>query len=305
MGSLDQRGYISIALLIVYPFVFLLALTLTIRHGFTRQAGWLFLMIFSTAKIVGAILHIIAEKQSTPSQSLFVAAYAVEGVGLAPLLECTLSFIGIAGSRIIDTHAIVNRNRLRLLHVLITVGLIMTVIGAIDAGNSSQSKRDKGSTLRKVGGIILLTAFVILTLIHLLFWKCKQELVRYQTTLLKGISFAVPFLAVRVVYTTLSAFSPSSSLSTSAITSGSSSGLAKFNSTSGSWQLFLVMSVLMEFVVISIYIFFGLRLPIGKNVDDDESTTTYSSNATQIPLYPHTAPGYYPQKRVEEGHGPY
>lgn len=64
----------------------------------------------------------------------------------------------------------------------------MTIIGAVDASNADQSTRNEGSTLRKVGGILLLVAFVILTLIHLLFWQCKQELVKYQTT----VSIRVP-----------------------------------------------------------------------------------------------------------------
>ncbi|KAL5518692.1 hypothetical protein ACEPAH_375 [Sanghuangporus vaninii] len=300
MGSLDERGDISVALLAIYPFIFILALILTVRHGFKRQAGWLFLLLFSTAKIAGAILHIVAELQSAPSKGLFIAAFAIEGAGLAPLLECTLSFVGAAGSRIIETHAIVTRARLRIVHLLITGAAVMFIIGATDATSDDASERSTGSTLRKVGGILFLVAFLAIVSCIVVFWSAQFELLKYQKILLKGISCAVPFLAVRVLYSILSSFSPSSSFSSLGTSSESTSGLAMFNTITGRWQLFLVMGVLMEFFVVSIYLFFGLRLPISEGVDY-EAAQTVSSNASSIPLYPPIGAGFYPPKYHNRG----
>ncbi|KAL5535253.1 hypothetical protein ACEPAF_3347 [Sanghuangporus sanghuang] len=279
MGSLDERGDISVALLAIYPFIFILALILTVRHGFRRQAGWLFLLLFSTAKIVGAILHIVAELQSAPSKGLLIAAFAIEGAGLAPLLECTLSFVGAAGSRIIETHAIVTRARLRIVHLLMTGTAVMFIIGATDATSDDASERSTGSTLRKVGGILFLVAFLTIVSCIVVFWSAQHELLKYQKILLKGISCAVPFLAVRVLYSILSSFSPSSSFSSLGTSSESTSGLAKFNTITGRWQLFLIMGVLMEFFVVSIYLFFGLRLPVSEGVDYEAAQTRESATS--------------------------
>ncbi|KAL5495543.1 hypothetical protein ACEPAI_1006 [Sanghuangporus weigelae] len=180
MGSLDERGDIS------------------------RQAGWLFLLLFSTAKIVGAILHIVAELQSTPSKGLFIAAFSIEGAGLAPLLACTLSFVGVTGSKIIETHAIVTRARLRVVHLLMTGAAVMFIIGATEATSDDASKRSTGSTLRKVGGILFLVTFLAIVSCIMVFWSTQHELMKYQKILLKGISCAALFLAVRVLYSILS-----------------------------------------------------------------------------------------------------
>lgn len=41
--------------------------------------------------------------------------------------------------------------------------------------------------------------------------------------------------------------------------------LSQFNSQSGSWAIYLFMSVIAELLVVLIYIFFGMRLPIEKD----------------------------------------
>ncbi|KAH8120501.1 hypothetical protein DFH11DRAFT_1560345 [Phellopilus nigrolimitatus] len=252
MPNLDQRGDISVAIIIVYAVVFVLSLILTFRHGFSKQAGWVHLLLFSIFRIVGGILHVAAEKTVPPKTGLYIGAFALESAGLAPLLLTTLSFLGVA------------------------------------AGTAT--------TLRRVGVIILLASFIILGFFDLLFWQAKGQLMKYQKTLLNGISCGMPFLAVRVVYSVLSSFSGSSTFSASGISSTSSSSLAKFNSISGSWELFLVMSTLMEFVVVAIYIFFGLRLPISKGAEY-QGTDTESPSVNHVPLYPQ--PAYYPPPQVQ------
>ncbi|KAH8120500.1 hypothetical protein DFH11DRAFT_1838318 [Phellopilus nigrolimitatus] len=169
--------------------------------------------------------------------------------------------------------------RLRFLKLAVTVGIVLSVVGAIKSKDASSS----GATaLRKVGMIMLLVCFVIIGFIDLLFWQAKDQLMKHQKTLLNGISCGMPFLAVRVIYSVLSAFSGSSTFSTSGVSATSSSSLAQFNSISGSWQLFLVMSTLMEFVVVVIYIFDA----------EYQGTDTESPSTNHVPLYPQ--PAYYP-----------
>jgi hypothetical protein len=60
MGSLSPRGDVAIAILVIYPFIFALALVLLIRHGVRRHLGWLFIFTFALIRIVGGALRIAA-----------------------------------------------------------------------------------------------------------------------------------------------------------------------------------------------------------------------------------------------------
>lgn len=48
--ALDTRGYISIAVIIVYVPVFLISIYVAIRHGFTKRAGWVLLVVLSLSE---------------------------------------------------------------------------------------------------------------------------------------------------------------------------------------------------------------------------------------------------------------
>lgn len=48
--TLDPRGIISAVELVFYIPTALLTLFLTLRHGFRRDAGWIYLLIFSLGK---------------------------------------------------------------------------------------------------------------------------------------------------------------------------------------------------------------------------------------------------------------
>lgn len=82
---------------------------------------------------------------------------------------------------------------------------------------------------------------------------------------------------MRIIYSVLSAFSPSVQTKSNGSISSPDSGLAKFNSVSGEWQIYLGMAVIMEILVIGTYVGFGITLPISK--EDDNYRETYSGSA--------------------------
>lgn len=71
---------------------------------------------------------------------------------------------------------------------------------------------------------------------------------------------------MRVIYSVLSAFSPNIvfSSSSSAPTSPAPNALSKFNTVAGSWEIYLVMGLIMELIVVVIYCATGMLLPLGK-----------------------------------------
>jgi len=77
--------------------------------------------------------------------------------------------------------------------------------------------------------------------------------------LLSGISSALPFLGIRVLYSILSAYSTSTP------------SLAKFNRVTGEWQLYL-MSLVLEYIVVLIYMGVGILVPLRKDYPDRIST---------------------------------
>lgn len=70
--------------------------------------------------------------------------------------------------------------------------------------------------------------------------------------LLWGISVALPVFGVRVAYGVLAAFSATDLLGAELSTNPT---IAKFNPVTGNWILYLVMSLVMEWVVAAMYLF--------------------------------------------------
>ena len=78
---------------------------------------------------------------------------------------------------------------------------------------------------------------------------------------------ALPFLFVRVLYAILSSFAPATRAFDAdghPIPANSSSSLKTFGPT-GSWAVYLIMSVAVEYIVVVIYTVVGIRTPLSKD----------------------------------------
>jgi hypothetical protein len=107
---------------------------------------------------------------------------------------------------------------------------------------------------------------------------------------LKAISVALPFLAIRTLYSILSTFSSSTFSTTSTSTTSDTSDLAKFNLFTGEWQIYLVMDMLMEYAVVIIYSVAALVLPL--NEDYKFAGSYQDQYPLNAPQYPSSAPQY-------------
>lgn len=112
MPKLDQRGIIAAATIGFYAPVAVLTLLLLYRYALRRDAGWLFLLIFSLglrsylllimygthklypARMAGGALLVAAE-MLPPKIDLFIAAYIIDPAALCFLMLSTLGFIGM------------------------------------------------------------------------------------------------------------------------------------------------------------------------------------------------------------------
>ncbi|KIJ34914.1 hypothetical protein M422DRAFT_34854 [Sphaerobolus stellatus SS14] len=245
---LNDFGKIAIAEIIFYIPVLLISLGVTFKHGFSRKVGWVLLVIFATIRILGAVLLIITQTQSNPSSGIITTAGIVQSIGLSPLIVATLGFVSY-----LAIHAFPSLTRpLHLIHILVTIGLILSVTGGIDASpDHSPSDQKDGRNHSKIGSILFLAAYFALAGLQVLLHGVRERFNDNQIKFLNVLSLALPFLFVRVLYTVLAAFT------------AKSSGPSKFSSISGDWKIYLFMGLLMEYIVVLIYIIGGLKLAPG------------------------------------------
>jgi len=113
MATLDTRGKIAAAEIGFYAPPALLCGYLVFRYALRRDAGWLFLFIFSLSKsslICICVLSVLtlparmatggllvaAQLVTPPNNSLFLGSYILDYAGILPLLFSSLGFIGMA-----------------------------------------------------------------------------------------------------------------------------------------------------------------------------------------------------------------
>jgi hypothetical protein len=175
----------------------------------------------------------------------------------------------------------------RLLHLLASTAVALSIVGGIDAASSDTTTQSHGATFRRVGALLYVALYVFVVLAHLWAWShsyqihkhkklvrnhflffCRQIFIDcfiFPSQLLIAISSTLPFLAVRVVFSVLNAFSHNIVFSSSSPPSGNTGSLSKFNLVTGEWWIYLVMSLLMEYITVLIYSLTGTLIPRGED----------------------------------------
>jgi hypothetical protein len=87
----DSHGGISIFELIVYFPALVVAAIVCSRHGFSRSSGWIFVLILSLIRIIGACCQLATYHSETTG--LVEAVIILESVGISPLLLATLGVL--------------------------------------------------------------------------------------------------------------------------------------------------------------------------------------------------------------------
>lgn len=239
MPKLDVYGDIQAAVIAFYFPILILTLVYTARYGFSRDAGWTFLFTFSIVRITGGALLVAGELIEPPNVDLLTAAGILESAGLAPLILATIGFLGLAGRKAFSENLSMIRI-FRFIALLALAALALTIAGG---AITSPAKAKTGRTLRQVGVIVFGAVYVLLAIVHVMCWSYEQFITRRGRNLLIGVTVALPFLGVRIAYAILSVYAtPTNKLS-------------KFQHTvrSGDWKVYLIMSLLMEYIAVAIY----------------------------------------------------
>ncbi|KAG4031028.1 hypothetical protein MFRU_010g01540 [Monilinia fructicola] len=245
--AIGYRNCVGIGEVIVYIPSLFLSIFLAFRHGFGRSSGWYFLIIFCLARIIGPCMSLAAI--SSPSVSLYTGALILQNVGLSPLILATLGLL----SRVLES---INRNTctfiqpraLKLIEVLTLVGLILGIVGGINASDAyTTTGKWIPGTESKVSNMLFIVAYVALLSITILTSVSISHAENGEKRILAAIAMALPFLLVRLLYSILSTFVAHST---------------EFNSFSGSVTILLCVALLEELVIVVIYLGIGVTLKV-------------------------------------------
>ncbi|KAI8983410.1 hypothetical protein BD414DRAFT_490821 [Trametes punicea] len=254
---------------------------LSFRHGFSRKVGWISLVILAIIRIIGGVAHILSE--GNPSNVTERTIYGImESAGTSPLLLATLGFLRTVTQFGLDESQLVSKG-LRIAGLACVIGLVLAVIGGSNIGNAStQQGLNIGNTLRHVGAILFAVVYGATVVLTAYCWTNMSAILKYRKRLLTGITITLPFILVRVLYGVLSAFAPLPyKIENGHLVPlpGSTSGLTKFGITSPQWLIWLIMSVLAEYIAVSIYAVVGMLTPLSKDAPDYESAIPRQGSA--------------------------
>ncbi|KAI1797534.1 hypothetical protein LXA43DRAFT_1176877 [Ganoderma leucocontextum] len=285
---LDERGIIAAVQVATYGPLLLIGLVLAVRES-ERRMAWAFITLMSVLRLMGGISHIISEGHPT-NVTARVIYNIMEAAGQGPLLAATLGFLRTVSQHSLDKTFVFARG-MAVFAIAGISGVILAIVGGARLSSAHTiDQANVDTNLRHAGLILFVILFSGCLGIMLYCWLYWRIIFMYRRRILIAVTLTMPFLLVRMLYGVFSAFAPSSI----AFRNGhqipvapSSSGLGKFSTASSKWDIYLVMSVLMEYTVIIIYLVARLFTPLendrrvdaGDNKDDDESTDVFCFKA--------------------------
>ncbi|KAJ6519443.1 hypothetical protein C8R45DRAFT_808716 [Mycena sanguinolenta] len=253
MPTLDKRGIIAAAQLGGYFPIAVISLYFVFRYALRRDAGFLFMSIFSATRIAGGALIIAGELMKNPSPNLFTAAYIMFHAGLAILMLSTLGFLGLAGQHTYSAKLEMVSNSyqpFRAIAFFAIVAMALAIAGGILGTPVAPTQGHIGDILRKTAAALYGALYLVLVVVHIRCWADRWEMRSYRRRLLGGVLCALPVLGARVVYEILAAWSSSDLFG---LQLSSNATLAMFQPVTGKWILFLALGFVCEYVVAALY----------------------------------------------------
>lgn len=234
-----------------------LSIYICVKHGFSREAGWLLITILSIIRIVGASCGVAAARNY--DQTLVEVSMIMSSIGSATLVAV---FTGIT-NRIADGSkgSPLSSQQRRLLQI---IGIVAIVLGIV--GGTKISETNTSSSYLKAAVILILVQFLASCFV---LGSCAihfRHILDVDRKLFFCVAFATPFLFVRVIYSILSAFDSHSST---------------FSLLSTAVVAIVVracLAVAMEIISVSLFLLGGLVAPkMSKGQRSTEATPSIDS----------------------------
>jgi hypothetical protein len=245
MGLSYHNGIAAAEIVLYIPALFI-AVFLAIRHGFGRSSGWMFLIIFTLARTLGACFQLATLNDPT-NTNLYTGAAVLQNIGISVLMLAALGLL----SRCLDS---INKSRstwvqpkhIKLVEVMLLVGVILGIVGGVDNADALAKGDNVAavSSLSKAAVGLFIAAFGILLVMTVMTIPSISAAEPGEHRLLVAIALSLPALLVRIIYSALGVF-------------GSD---RRFSSSNGDTSILLGMALLMELLVVVIYEGMGLSL---------------------------------------------
>jgi hypothetical protein len=266
--TVDYRHGISILQLAAFLPTIFLGAWIAFRHGFGRNSGWIFFVIFSLIRSIGACCSLVT--LSNNSVNVYVAWIVCNSVGLSPLLLGCLGLLSRANdSAKRKSMNNVNPYLFRLVGLLTIVALILTIVGQT-SNTSSLQNLTQVDDKTKIGIVLFLVSWVGLCFLFFLVSLRLRSIEQGERRLLMAVGISIPLLLVRLVYSFLVVFANN----------------PDFSTVTGNVTAMLVMSVIEEILVVYICLVVGLTLSVRPKVDTEAVATGYASDYTPVAQRP-------------------
>lgn len=243
--TISYRSGVSIGELIFYTPALIIAAFLAFRHGFGRSAGWLFLIIFALARLIGAAMQLATISNPT-SISLYTGYAILQNIGLSPLMLATLGLLSRLLDNINRTHrTLISTRILKLIELIILVALILGIVGGVNASDSfsSTGKYTPGS-LSKAGTALFIVCYVAVVICTILIFFSVSHASHGEKRIIFAVALALPFMLVRLVYAIISTFVNNKD----------------FNLLTGSVTILLCVAFIEEAIIVILFEGVGLTL---------------------------------------------
>lgn len=228
-----------------------------VKHGFSRESGWLLLVILSLVRVIGASTGIAAIEDST-NTNLVICSLIMAGIG-STLMVATLT--GIVNR--IDSGS--GRSPLppRVRKLVQTIGLaavVLSIVGGTKIAGSDPDTRSDGYTYTKAAIILVLVQYLASIAILSFSTLSMRYILAGDRTLFFCVSIAAPFVLVRVIYSICAAFNPTSSI------------FSPRSDTNTAIAVRAVLGIAMEIIAVSLFVFGGIKTPkISKGERSEEN----------------------------------
>jgi hypothetical protein len=270
MGKDIREGIAIVDLALYIPLTIAVAFVL-IRHGFQKQLGWIYLLIFTIIRVAGAVMELL-HTHNTSNSTYLEWSLILSSVGLSPLLlaslgllkrviDCTSTHIASGESNVIVSalaqrlriikrisgKATANSRRSRVIQLLqipTTIALILCIVGGMDAVSSSSTPSEikTGAKDTKIGMAIFIVIYLILCLLTLFSLSEIRKTVSGERRVLLAILLALPLIGSRLLWSILCTFK----------------GGKIFNIESGNAIVQICMADVEEVLVVCLYVVVGL-----------------------------------------------
>ncbi|KAI0735539.1 hypothetical protein C8Q76DRAFT_286066 [Earliella scabrosa] len=265
--GLDERGVIAAVQMATYGPLLCLTPYLTWKEP-DRRMGWHALTMMAVLRLIGGITRILSASDQTNVAKR--TAYGVaEGAGQGPLLIATIGFLRTVSQHAVDRTFFFTK-RIMIFGVVGITGVVLAIAGAVKgAVATTMDAYNYALELRRAGMILFLILFTGMLLTAALCWLNWSRLLKYRRKLLVAVTVTIPFLLVRVLYGSFGTWGPV----TMPIWNGrqiplrpSNDCLGRGSPISSQWGIYLVKSVLTEYIVVAIYLLSGLLIPLKKEM---------------------------------------